>query len=521
MSTETAQLAGPDLEEVGCPLTDVADGGSLLGHAHGEAVLVVRSGTEYFAVSATCTHYGGPLAEGIVVGETVRCPWHHACFSIRTGEALRAPALNSIACWNVERRGGQLFVRGKRAERDPLAPAHPVAARPDVPSAIIIVGAGAAGSAAAEMLRRQGYTRSITMIDVEADAPYDRPNLSKDYLAGTALDEWIPLRPDGFYAQHGIDMVRARVTSIDPSASTVTLSDGRTLEYGAVLLATGAEPNHLDVPGADLPFVHVLRSLADSRAIIASTANARRAVVIGASFIGLEVAASLRHRDIDVHVVAPEDAPLARVLGEGLGNDIRRVHESHGVVFHLSTGVSRIGEQGVHLNDGTILPADVVVVGVGVRPRLELARQAGLRVYQGVIVNQYLETSAPRVYAAGDIAQWPDPHTGEQIRVEHWVVAQRQGQAAARNMLGASEPFDAVPYFWSQHYDTTVRYSGHARSWDRVVTEGAMTTGHMSVAYRNRARTLAVATVGEDRRNLEAATALECDDERTLTKLVP
>ena len=521
MSTETAQLAGPDLAEAGCPLTDVADGGSLLGHAKGEAVLVARRGTEYFAVGATCTHYGGPLAEGIIVDDTVRCPWHHACFSLRTGEALRAPALNPIACWNVERRGDRLFVTGKRVEQDPLAPLRPATARPDEPTSVVIIGAGAAGSAAGEMLRRQGYTRAITMIDVDIDAPYDRPNLSKDYLAGTAQEEWIPLRPDGFYAQHDIDILRVHVTSIDPSASTVTLADGRTLQYGALLLATGAEPNHLDVPGADLPFVHVLRSLADSRGIIAATSTAHRAVVIGASFIGLEVAASLRHRDIDVHVVAPEAAPLARVLGEGLGNDIRRMHEGRGVVFHLSTGVSRIDQQGVHLNDGTTLPADVVVVGVGVRPRLELARQAGLRVYQGVIVNQYLETSAPHVYAAGDIAQWPDPHTGEQIRVEHWVVAQRQGQTAARNILGASEPFDAVPYFWSQHYDTTVRYSGHARSWERVVADGSLAAGRMSVAYRNRARTLAVASVGEDRHNLEAERALERDDERALTELIP
>jgi NADPH-dependent 2,4-dienoyl-CoA reductase/sulfur reductase-like enzyme len=393
--------------------------------------------------------------------------------------------------------------------------------RRDEPSNVVIIGAGAAGSAAAEMLRREGYSRPITMVDVEPDAPYDRPNLSKDYLAGNAPEEWIPLRPDGFYAQHGINIVRDRVISIDPSASTVSLASGRTLRYGALLLATGAEPNHLDVPGADLPFVHVLRSLADSRGIIAATAAAHHAVVIGASFVGLEVAASLRQRGLEVHVVAPEAAPLSRVVGEALGNDIRRIHESHGVSFHLSTGVSRIDEHGVHLTDGTLLSADLVVAGVGVRPRLDLARQAGLKVYQGVVVDAYLETSAPHVYAAGDIAQWPDPHTGEQIRVEHWVVAQRQGQTAARNMLGASEPFEAVPYFWSAHYDTSVRYSGHARSWERVATDGTLAAGRMSVAYRARAKTLAVASIGEDRKNLEAEVALERGDEHALTQLIP
>ena len=507
MSTESAPLAGPDFGASGIAAADLADGAMIPGHAAGEAVLVARRGTEYFAVSATCTHYSGPLAEGIMVDDTVRCPWHHACFSLRTGEAVRAPALNPIACWEIERRGGRLFVTTKRPERDPLAPTE--RPRGDGPSSVVIIGAGAAGSAAAEMLRRHGYAGPATVIDAEPDSPYDRPNLSKDYLAGTAQEEWIPLRPAGFYAEHQIEIKRVRARSIDPRARTVTLDDGKTLGYGALLLATGAEPNRLSVPGVNRPFVHTLRSLADSRAIIKGASDARRAVVIGGSFIGLEVAASLRQRDLDVHVVAAESAPLARVLGDGFGGAIRGIHEAHGVVFHMQAGVSGIEESGVRLVTGTLLLADLVVLGLGVRPRLHLAEGAGVKIDDGVIVNEYLETSAANVYAAGDIARWPDPHTGVPIRVEHWVVAQRQGQTAARNMLGARERFDAVPYFWSHHYDIAIRYTGHAPRWDEAAVTGSPAGGNGSVAYRSRGKMLAVASIGQDRQNLEAELALE------------
>lgn len=516
MSADTSQLTGPDLQKAGCPVASVADGSMLLGHAAGEAVLVARRGAEYFAVSAACTHYSGPLAEGLMVDETVRCPLHHACFSLRTGEALRAPALNPIACWDIEPRDGRLFVTRKRPERDPLAPASPHVANKADPSSVVVIGAGAAGSAAAEMLRRQGYTRPVTIVDPEPDSPYDRPNLSKDYLAGTAQEDWIPLRPAGFYEAHGIDILRKRAVSVDPRSSKVLLADGRALSFGALLLATGADANRLDVPGADRPFVLTLRSLADSKAIVEAAGRSKRAVVIGASFIGLEVAASLRHRNLEVHVVAPEPAPLARVLGDGLGAVIRRMHESKGVVFHLSTTSMRIEEGHVRLSDGTALSADLLVVGVGVRPRLELAREAGLRIEDGgVAVSQYLETSAPRIYAAGDIARWPDPHSGTSIRVEHWVVAQRQGQTAARNMLGAGAPFDAVPYFWSQHYDAAVRYTGHATRWDQAVATGSLEQTNGSVTYRSRGKTLAVASLGQDRLNLEAEVRLERDDVAT------
>jgi NADPH-dependent 2,4-dienoyl-CoA reductase/sulfur reductase-like enzyme/nitrite reductase/ring-hydroxylating ferredoxin subunit len=509
MASDTASLVGPDLRATGHPSADLADGAMLLGHADGEAVLIARSGGEFFAVGATCSHYSGPLAEGLLVGDTVRCPWHHACFSLRTGEALRAPALNPIACWDIEQRDQRLFVTRKHADRDPLAPATPSAKPIRGPASVVIIGAGAAGSAAAEMLRRQGYAGPVTVVDQEPDSPYDRPNLSKDFLAGTAQEDWIPLRPPGFYEQHQIDIIRTSAESIDLKSNTVRLAGGRTLYYGALLVATGAEPNRLNVPGSDRPMVHVLRSLADSKVIIEAATHARHAVVIGGSFIGLEVAASLRQRNLDVHVVAMESTPLERVLGPEVGRVIQKLHEDRGVVFHLSALVDRVEEHAVRLKDGTTLSADLVVLGVGVSPRLNLASDAGLRVERGIVVDQYLQTSAPNVYAAGDVARWPDPHSSAEMRVEHWVVAQRQGQTAARNMLGASEAFDAVPFFWSQHYDAAVRYSGHAENWDQTLVAGALDAANFSLTYRRGGKTLAVASLGQDRANLEAEARME------------
>ena len=510
--TGEAELSGPDLG-AGIDAESLQPGAKLLGHAKGEAVLLARIGDEYLAIGASCTHYGGPLAEGVIDRDTVRCPWHHACFSLRTGEALRAPALSPVACWNVERRGNKIVVTGK-VERDPLAPAgkHTIAsAGANNVSSVVIVGAGAAGSAAAEMLRRSGYGGTITIVDADQGSPYDRPNLSKDYLAGNAPEEWIPLRPNGFYAEHKIDIVRGRATNIDTKRRNVEIEGRAPLRYDALLLATGAEPIRLKVPGDDLPHVHFLRTLNDSRSIIEAAKSAKRAVVLGASFIGLEVAASLRARDVEVHVAAPETLPLSRVLGDHLGGFIKSLHEEKGVVFHLGRTAKQVERDSVVLDDGTRLAADLVVFGVGVRPRLDLAERAGLKVDKGVVVNEYLETSAPGVYAAGDIAKWPDPHSGQPIRVEHWVVAQRQGQAAARNILGAREKFDLVPFFWSAHYDVSINYIGHADKWDRVVVDGDAAKRDVAVRFESGGKLLALATLWRDEESLKTEIAMERD----------
>ena len=486
----------------GVPVSEIADGGMLLGQVAGEAVLLARRGQELSAIGGECTHYHGPLAEGVLVGETVRCPWHHACFSLRTGEALRAPALNPVSCWRVEQRDGSVFVREKLAAAPRRASA---AAGP-----IVIIGGGAAGEAAAETLRCEGYSGAITMLSDDDAPPCDRPNLSKDYLAGNAPEEWVLLRPPEFYREQGINLrLSTRVAAIDTAAREVRLANGSSCRYGALLLATGAEPVRLNIPGSDLPQIHYLRTLADSRAIIAKATSARRAVVIGASFIGLEVASSLRARGLEVHVVAPEARPMEAVLGAEVGDLVRRVHEEHGIVFHLGTTAAAFDANGVVLNNRQRLDADLVVVGVGVRPRTALAEQAGIAVDRGVVVNEYLETRAPGIYAAGDIARWPDRLTGEPIRIEHWVVAERQGQTAARNMLGARERFDAVPFFWTQQHDLLLNYVGHARQWDRLDIDGRLDAKDCTVTYRRGGRKLAVLTIGRDHDSLAAEIELE------------
>jgi len=502
----TQQKATLDLSK-GVDASALPDGGMLLGRVGDNEVVLARSGNELFAVRAQCAHYRGPLVEGIVVGDTVRCPWHHACFSLRTGEALRPPALDPIPCWRVDREGDQIFVREKLSAPQP-APA--LASTREMPPSIVIIGGGAAGVAAAEMVRRQGYDGPVTLISADADPPVDRPNLSKDYLAGDAQEDWIPLWPDDFYVKQRIDLVLSRrVSSIDPANRTVHLDDGSKRQYGALLLATGADPVHLPIPGAQDERVRYLRSFADSRAIVERATTARHVVVAGASFIGLEVAASLRARGIAVDVVAPDSMPLERVMGLEVGRFIRSLHEAQGVTFHLGQTVARIDGRTVTLSDGTAIDCDFVVMGVGVKPAVAIAEQAGLAMDRGISVNEYLETSAPGIYAAGDVARWPDPHTGEHIRVEHWVVAERQGQVAARNMLGARERFDAIPFFWSRHYDATINYVGHAERWDDVSIDGSLEGLNCSIEYRRGGKTLAVATVGRDRASLDAEVRME------------
>ena len=502
--SEPTTPSGPDLS-AGVPVASLEEGVPFVGHVGGEPVILVKRGARIFAIGATCPHYGGPLAEGLVVDDTIRCPWHHACFDLRTGEATGAPALSDVPCFEVIERDAQARVRSKlRAPRRRLAGAGP--------SSVAVLGAGAAGAAAVEMLRREGYEGPITLIGAEPPGPVDRPNLSKHYLAGTAPEDQIPLRPASFYREIGVTLrVGPQAASLDVERRRIAFADGVTLEYGALLLATGAEPVRLSVPGATLPHVHALRSLADAQAIIARTLGARRAAVLGASFIGLEAAAALRQRGLEVDVIAPEALPLAHILGEELGRFVKSVHEAHGVRFHLSTRPRAIRPREVELESGKTVATDLVIMGVGVRPRTALAEAAGLAVQDGVVVNALLETSAPGVFAAGDIARYPEARLGQLVRIEHWVVAERQGQAAARAMVGRGQPFRDVPFFWSLHHDVNLGYVGHAPKWDAIEVRGDLAARDALVVFRQAGRPLAVVTIDRDHDNLEAEAALERD----------
>ena len=372
-----------------------------------------------------------------------------------------------------------------------------------------IVGGGAAGFAAADALRNLGWDGAIALFSEEKEEPYDRTLLTKDYLEGAFGDDRLAI------AQHGLaDLGVAfhggvSVERIDPAARRLRLANGDEHAYAKLLLTTGAAAKRPDFPGADLPNVRLLRSLADCRRIIAGVTSGGSVAVIGGSFIAMEAAASLRGRGLSVDVVAPEAHPLEKVFGRALSDLVVDAHRRKGVRLHLGAKVVRIEGSRVVLGQGEPIEADMVVVGAGVAPRIELAEAAGLKLDRGVLVDTRLRTSDPHIFAAGDIARWPDPHSGETIRVEHWVVAERQGQTAAANMLGRDEAFTMVPFFWTKHFDQSIRYVGHAEEWDETVVEGDLAKRDGLVRFRRNGRDLAVATVERDRESLRAEIAME------------
>jgi len=502
---EQAPLSGPDLKH-GVADADLKEGTPLLGHIDGEAVVLVRDGGRVHALGASCTHYGGPLAEGRVFDGAIHCPWHHACFDLATGRG-HGPALAPVACWDVALEGGKIRVGAKREDTPAVATG---------PKAVVIVGGGASGVACAEALRTEGYRGSITMVTSEGSDPVDRPNLSKDYLAGSAPEEWAYLRTADALAAANVTLIREAATAIDRTAHTLRLASGRDLTWDALLLATGAEPVRLPLDGGTLPHVHTLRTLADSRTIGTAATAATKAVVIGASFIGLEVAASLRARGASVTVVGPESVPLARVLGDEVGAFVREIHEGKGVEFKLGRKPQTITAEHVILDDGTKLPANLVVMGVGVRPRTQLAEAAGLKVDRGVVVDDELRATSD-IWAAGDIARYP--YDGELVRIEHWQVAVRHGQAAAYSMLGRVARRD-VPFFWSQHHDVTLGYVGHAEQFEKPEIKGSLASRDAHVIYRDRGKIRAGLPLGRGRFGLDVEAAMASGDAAALDVLV-
>ena len=508
--SETA-VTGPDLVDEGIPLDSLVLNEPVKGQVDGKQVIVVRTASGLCAIAGHCSHYGGPLGDGLCVDGRVHCPWHHAIFDLTTGEAVGAPALNPLKVYQPMERDGRVFVTG------PIDAPTPDRQPPVEPESVVIVGSGAAGAAAAEMLRRLGYTGSVSMIGLEA--PVDRPNVSKDYLAGTAPEDWMPLRSPDFYEKHDITLITGvEVTGIDIGSRTIALDDGRSIGYEALLFASGAEPRRLPTPGSDQGHVHYMRTLEDSRSVIAALVGTDHAVVIGAGFIGLEVAASLRQREVEVTVVAPEEVPLVPIIGEKLGRFVQDLHEQHGVEFLLGQTVSEIRQNEVVLDNGETLPADLVVIGVGVVPNTGLAEAAGLTVDNGVVVDDRLRTSDPNIWAAGDVASYPDQNAGR-VRIEHWVLAQRQGQTAARNILGHDTPFTDPPFFWSQHYDVPINVVGHAKEWDEEIVRGEPSDRDVMVGYRKDGAIQAVASIYRDLESLRAEYALAHQDPESLERL--
>ena len=495
---EAAGASGPDFSH-GIALREIPAEGTIAGRVGDDPVLLSRLGGELFAIGGSCTHYGGNLAEGLARGTTVRCPLHHACFDLRTGAVLRAPALDPVDRWAVEVEGDRAFV-SRKVEQERASPG---AAGADI-GKIVIVGGGAAGLACAHELRRLGFDGRVTILSADADPPCDRPNLSKDYLAGKAPEEWLWLRPEDWYSDKDIHLsLSTEATRIDSERREVHASSGEVLPFDRLLIATGGEPNRLVNPGFDSANVFTLRSVADARAIAEHAHKGARAVIIGASFIGLEAAAALRQREVEIDIVSVEELPLEHVFGAELGRHIQQLHETNGVHFHLSSVVEGFDGRAVQLKGGKSIEADFVVVGIGVRPRTGLAESAGAAVDHGVVVDSFLETSVPGIFAAGDIASYPGPVSGERTRIEHFVVAERQGEVAAANMLGQRKPFDSAPFFWTEQYGVPIRYVGRASGWDAVTCEGDFESRSLVARYFVAGRHCATATIGRDDANLE------------------
>ena len=501
---EAATASGPDFSQ-GLALSEIPQEGTIAGRVGDEPVLLSRLDGELFAIGGTCTHYGGHLGSGLARGQSVRCPLHHACFDLKTGAVLRAPALDPVDRWLVEVEGGRVLVRHRIEHSSPSSLSSGTGI-----DRIVIVGGGAAGLACANELRRRGFNGEVTILSSDADPPCDRPNLSKDYLAGTAPEEWLWLRGEDWYADNRVDLhLGAEVTAIDTRTRKVTISSGKDFAYDRMLIATGSEPNHLALPGFDHPNVLTLRTVADARAIASKANPGARAVVVGSSFIALEAAAALRHRKVEVDIVSVEELPLERVFGAELGQKLQRLHESNGVRFHLSTVLAAFDGAAVTLASGEQISADFVLVGIGVRPRTGVAALAGASVDKGVLVDGRLETSQPGIFAAGDIAVYPDPFSGETARVEHWAVAERQGEIAAANMLGGSELFDSPPFFWTEQFGLTIRYVGRASGWNAVTLEGSFEDRSLIARYFADGIHCATATIGRDKESLEDEAGLE------------
>ncbi len=478
-------------------------------------ILLARVGDQFYAVSAHCPHYGGALVDGALCGTKVVCPLHHAVFNVTNGDLEEPPALDALVSYEVRVEGERVLVRMPEEAADRRAVSL---GKRDVRAdsrQFVIIGAGAAGYAAAQTLREEGFRGSIVMITREDRAPYDRPNLSKDYLHGHAEPEWMPLRAEEFFAEHDIQLLLNReVARVDARAKLIVFAGGETMEYDALLVATGGAPVRLNIPGSDLRNVCVLRSFADADAIIETAGRSRRAVVVGASFIGMEAAYSLRERGLDVTVVAPSAEPFEVTLGPEIGAVFRREHERHGVRFKLGSIVYRFegshNVEAVTLDTGESIETDMVVVGVGVRPATQFLEGVELDQSGGVVVDSRL-CAAEGLYAAGDIVNFADPRSGERMRIEHWRTAQQQGRIAARNMVGHDVAFTGVPFFWTQQFDLTLRYVGHATSWDEIVYRGEVSSREFLAFYIKDDRVLAVAGMNRDRELAAVELLLQLD----------
>jgi NADPH-dependent 2,4-dienoyl-CoA reductase/sulfur reductase-like enzyme/nitrite reductase/ring-hydroxylating ferredoxin subunit len=464
-----------------------------------ENILLVRDGDTVHAYGADCPHAGGPLEQGAICGGKIICPWHKAAFDVATGDVLEPPALLSLDRYPVVVNGDDIMVTPQKISRQ-------IPAQNAQEPHYVVIGAGAAGTAACVALRERGFAGRITLVGDEAHAPYDRTALSKFVPSREmAPSDVPPLLPSGWLEAHGIERIVARVERLDVRAKTLHVETGDTLTYDTALLATGSVPQIPHVPGRELGGVHVLRSLDDAIALVdaitlvdelSDDEHEVRVAILGSSFIGLETASALRKRRLPVSVISPEKLPFEKQFGERVGAMFRALHERYGVVFHLDAKVASLeGDEGnvheVMLENGEHIAADIVLSGTGVAPATGFVEGLPLQQDGGVIVNAGMQ-AAPGLYAAGDIAAFSLHENQEPVRIEHWRVAQQHARIAAENMCGARNRYQGVPYFWTYHYGKRFEYLGHASEWDDIVIDGDLDQQQFVALYVKNGKVAAV-----------------------------
>jgi apoptosis-inducing factor 3 len=435
----------------------------------GTPILLVRQGDQVHAFSAACPHAGAPLEEGAICNGRIVCPWHKGTFAIADGSLIEPPPLMGLQRYPVAIENGAVLV-------SPQAQGEPSRPPPTDSRTLAVIGAGAAGAAACAALREAGFNGRVVLIGPEHGMPYDRTSLSKFVLAGDMPpDEIPPLLPDDFLSAQRMERIEANAVKLDAGAKQIDLSNNSTLHYDAALICTGGIPKPMEIPGSTLRGVFLLRSRDDAARIFASLEGAKKALIVGASFIGLEVASSLRKHGMDVTVIAPGKVPLASAFGDELGRMFQRLHEKNGVTFRMESKVAAfVGDDSVkeaRLENGETWPVDLVIIGTGVRPATRFLHGVELADDGGVPVDSSMR-AAPDLYAAGDVAQFPLPRSDQTLRIEHWRVAQQQARVAALNMAGRHVQYTGVPYFWTYHFGKNFEYIGHASEHDEVVIDG-------------------------------------------------
>ncbi len=466
----------------------------------GKEILVVNIDDQIYAVGSHCTHYGAPLAEGALSGDTIICPWHHACFNAKTGSLKEPPASDDLPKFEAVIENDNVLVEVPTEFPYNKIP-EMSQKEDDSEENYVIIGGGAAGYAAAQAMREAEYKGKITIITEENRTPYDRPNLSKDYLQGTAQKEWMPLRSDDFYREYGIEfMFDMKVNKINIKEKIISFEKGEDLSYNKLLIATGGIPRQLYIPGSDLKNIFYLRSFSSSDFIIDAAKNSKRAVIIGSSFIGMETAFSLSQRGIAVTVISPDTVPFEHTLGKEIGELLQRQHEEGGVTFKLKTNVKNFEGNGkvesVVLGNGEKVKADFVVIGIGVKPATDFIERLEKTPDGGIKVDNTF-WAAENIYAAGDIAVFPYWLTGEDVRIEHWRTALQEGRTAGFAMAEKNIEYESIPFFWTHQAGVDIRYVGYVKNWDDIIYWGDVSSKTFVAFYVKNNKVVAAA--GNDR----------------------